>query len=216
MLETFTLKQNLDSALLELSQALYQHDAACRVIARLMKERDEARAQVAALSSQLAHHTGSISQASDSCSSTGSVEKSNQMLSEQGIDDEVRSVVQSKSQELSLQRKNRSISPELCVRDVFRQGLVDSCVSTSQTSSLLCASLSSDISRRQIMTGDDQGQVVVMDRNSKSVIYSRNAGKKVTSVAFHASEKFDIQYSGHADGVVNVSEIVLIIVYFVY
>lgn len=42
-LETYTLQQNLAQTRRELSAALYQHDAAVRVIARLAKERDEAR-----------------------------------------------------------------------------------------------------------------------------------------------------------------------------
>ena len=42
-LEAYTLRESLVKTRQELSTALYQHDAAVRVIARLTKERDEAR-----------------------------------------------------------------------------------------------------------------------------------------------------------------------------
>ena len=43
MLETHQVKTHLDTVRQELVKTLYQHDAACRVIARVVAERDEAR-----------------------------------------------------------------------------------------------------------------------------------------------------------------------------
>ena len=49
MLETFTLKQQYNSLRQELSYALYAQDAATRVVARMIRERDAAREYVSCI-----------------------------------------------------------------------------------------------------------------------------------------------------------------------
>ena len=53
MLDVFNMRKNLEQTRRELSQALYQHDAACRVICRLMKEKEELQKMLAMTSSKL-------------------------------------------------------------------------------------------------------------------------------------------------------------------
>ena len=53
MMETYQLRADLQKARQELAHALYQHDASCRVIARLNRERDDALSKLENLKSQI-------------------------------------------------------------------------------------------------------------------------------------------------------------------
>lgn len=64
MLEVHKLRKENCATREELSQTLYMHDAACRVVARLVKERDDAKAALASFhaGAQGAHSSGSLAQ----------------------------------------------------------------------------------------------------------------------------------------------------------
>ncbi|RPA85172.1 cell cycle control protein cwf8 [Ascobolus immersus RN42] len=94
-LETFTLQQQLTQTRQELSTALYQHDAAVRVIARLIKERDEARDALARLSI-----SGGAPQADGDAM---------QVDAEVGLSEEVKTVIEETHAKLSAGRKKRAI-----------------------------------------------------------------------------------------------------------
>merc|ERR1719204_1755140 len=101
MLESFKLKKNLHSVRQELSHALYQPDAACRVIARVVKERDQARAELA------------NTQQSMSIAIQGS-QRGMMEVDEAGMDDITIQRIKTKAEELSaLRKKNKKASEKL-------------------------------------------------------------------------------------------------------
>lgn len=99
MLETFQLRKTLDSTRQELSQALYQHDAACRVIARLIKERDQARASLTAAQTALAQRAAAAGPAA--AGGAGGADVEMEGGSAGGMTEEVLSALKDKHKELS-------------------------------------------------------------------------------------------------------------------
>ncbi|KAI5811029.1 WD40-repeat-containing domain protein [Peziza echinospora] len=95
-LQQYTLQQQLNQTRQELSTALYQNDAAVRVIGRLMKERDDARDALARVSIGAGAGTGSDEMQIDS----------------QGMPEYVVEKINTTQQQLSATRKKRAIAPD--------------------------------------------------------------------------------------------------------
>lgn len=114
MLHTFSQRQQLQNARQELSHALYQHDAACRVIARLNKEVTAAREALATLKPQSSIQSGHT------------VVESNGVASHQvdqlGMTSEIVEKLQDKATILTQERKRRgrTVPEELVTPETVR------------------------------------------------------------------------------------------------
>ena len=112
--ETFELRKQLDQVRQELSHTLYQHDAACRVIAKLMKERDEARAALANPASRPASQAPPAAAAPAAAASpAAATPQSMDVDTENGITEAMKARMTEKSQELSKGRKKRETPASL-------------------------------------------------------------------------------------------------------
>lgn len=197
MLETFTLKQQLDTTRQELSQALYQNDAACRVIARLMRERDEARASLEHISSNFVTVTKSTHSNGTSASEAAPVDSAPAPVaaatSVNGIDEAVIGVLNDKCKELSSARRLRKPQPEGLLS-------VESIASLSESTSfmphtaakggvtaLAVSRSASDTTGTYILSGGIDKNAIISNRDGNVLGKLSGHTKKVTDVSFHVS-----------------------------
>ncbi|CAJ1337410.1 unnamed protein product [Effrenium voratum] len=190
MSETYELKTNLDTTRKQLSHALYQHDAACRVIARLLRERDAARAQVAQLQDQL----------SNSMPTNGSVA---QEEGETGLTAQIIQKMEDLAKNLAKTRKQRNF-PDLCPLDEVKrlQSVTSQSLHQSTAPGVLCVDVHKADANR-VVTGGVDSQVVLFNAQ-KGKLAQKMVGhsKKVTSVKLHPDK--DVILSASQDATAKV------------
>ena len=173
MLESFNLKKHLDSTRQELSHALYQTDAANRVIARLQRENSNLRQTLSDTKSNLAgavHGGGASSSSSSSLSSSSSGDGAKSATETASLTDEISSHMQSVAKTLtgSRKQKSKSVPAELATPahlGDFR------CLASHPTHSasapgILCLDIHSD-----------QVHVVTGGNDCSAAIFNRSTGK---------------------------------------
>ncbi|KAH6770087.1 MOS4-associated complex 3A [Perilla frutescens var. hirtella] len=209
MLSNFALEQQLHTARQELSHALYQHDAACRVIARLKKERDEARTLLAQAERQIPMSVAAPDTVTAAALTNGKRAIEDGEMGPDGkrvrpgISNSVISELTDCNAVLSQQRKKRQIPSTLApIDDVERytQLTVNPLHRTNKP-----GILSMDIlySKDLIATAGADSNAVVFDRSSGQVVSTLSGhSKKVTSVKFAAEGELVV--TGSADKTVRV------------
>lgn len=191
MTETYELKTHLDTTRKQLSHALYQHDAACRVVARLLRERDAARGQVAQLQDQMANMR------------VAAPGPTNGEEGEIGLTPEIVQRMTECMKALSKTRKKREFPDLAPVADVKRLECTGSHPTHQSTApGILCIDMhKADDSR--IVTGGVDSQVILFDaQKEKAVQKLLGHSKKVTSVIMHPER--NVVLSASADTTVRV------------
>ncbi|KAK5109290.1 hypothetical protein LTR62_007164 [Meristemomyces frigidus] len=148
ILETFQLKQQLAETRQELSTALYYNDSAQRVIARLQRERDDARdalsrVSVTATSNGAAHTNGDAMQ-----------------VDGQELPETIIAKVEETQQKLSATRRKRPVPEDWATGDIIASFDVKSTADSQFTGS---KSLASDKTGDFFLCGDSDGAIGVYD-----------------------------------------------------
>ncbi|XP_041001982.1 pre-mRNA-processing factor 19-like [Juglans microcarpa x Juglans regia] len=208
MLSNFALEQQLHTARQELSHALYQHDAACRVIARLKKERDEARSLLAQADRQIPMSASAVVTANAPVMSNGKRAAEDVEFGpggkriRPGISASIIAELTDCNAALSQQRKKRQIPPTVATIDALERYTQISSHPLHKTSKPGIVSLDIHFEKDIIATGGLDTNAVLFDRSSGQILSTLSGhAKKVTSLKFVA--RGDLFLTASADKTVR-------------
>eukprot|EP01138_Halocafeteria_seosinensis_P007972 gb/GECG01008145.1/.p1 GENE.gb/GECG01008145.1/~~gb/GECG01008145.1/.p1 ORF type:complete len:498 (+),score=68.19 gb/GECG01008145.1/:1-1494(+) len=195
MLETYNLRQQLDHVRQELSQALYQHDASCRVIARLVRERDEARSALANAQAALQSRGGGEQQDTDMANGGG-----NKVMSE-GIPDDALQKMKDKAKALSKARRNRKIPEGTASKEDISSFSITRSEKIHKTAKPAVNSV--DISPgnpSHILTAGDDYNAHIFDLDAGRIVSTATHSKKINEAIFHPESARQAILTASADG----------------
>ncbi|KAF2438350.1 Prp19-domain-containing protein [Karstenula rhodostoma CBS 690.94] len=165
VLETFTLKQQLAQTRQELSTALYQNDAATRVIARLTRERDEAREALSNVT----------------ISGGGAANGDAMQVDNQALPEELVAKVDETQQELFKTRRKRPIPDGWATGDDVSAFDVTSASEPLYPGS---AAVSIDASGDLALFGGADGVAGVYSLSQQKLVHALKAGSAVTTTTW--------------------------------
>uniref|UniRef100_A0A8C1MVJ7 Pre-mRNA-processing factor 19 n=1 Tax=Cyprinus carpio TaxID=7962 RepID=A0A8C1MVJ7_CYPCA len=203
MLHSFTLRQQLQTTRQELSHALYQHDAACRVIARLTKEVTAAREALATLKPQAGLIAPQATPASQPAAGAGG--EAMEISEQVGMTPEIIQKLQDKATVLTTERKKRGKTvPEELVRaeDLGVASVPGSGLHSASIPGILSLDLC-PTDTNKVLTGGADKNVVVFDRREEQIVATlKGHTKKVSSVIYHPAQS--VVFSASPDSTIRV------------
>jgi len=207
MLHSFTLRQQLQTARQELSHALYQHDAACRVIARLNKELTAAREALATLKPQTAPLAPGFSEAGRAQVQHSQEAADNDGQQMSGITEEIIEKLTEKANLLTTERKRRGKTAPagLLSADDIKQFSVKGShpgLHSASVPGLLAVDISAGDNNKIVTGGADKNATVFNKETETQVVQLKGHTKKVNRVVYHMKE--DIVITGSHDNTVRV------------
>uniref|UniRef100_T1H0R2 Pre-mRNA-processing factor 19 n=1 Tax=Megaselia scalaris TaxID=36166 RepID=T1H0R2_MEGSC len=189
MLHSFTQKQQLQTARQELSHSLYQHDSACRVIARLNKEITAAREALATLKPQ----TGLPASAPKPALASEADGLATQPIEQAGMSAEVIEKLQDKATVLTQERKKRgrTVPEELVTQEQLKTFMTTAShpgLHSASVPGILALDINPADHSRILTGGNDKNATVFNKDNEQIVAILKGHTKKLTKVIYHPNE----------------------------